>query len=65
MTQPMPDFAAARRAMIDSQLRPQGVSDPAVLAAMGSVPREQFRARELLGRSLIPIGRWTLAMARR
>ena len=37
-----PDFAAARRAMIDSQLRPQGVSDPAVLAAMASVPREQF-----------------------
>ena len=29
MTQPLPDFAAARRAMIDSQLRPQGVSDPA------------------------------------
>lgn len=42
MTQPMPDFAAARRAMVDSQLRPQGVSDPAVLAAMASVPREQF-----------------------
>jgi protein-L-isoaspartate(D-aspartate) O-methyltransferase len=42
MTQPMPDFAAARRAMIDSQLRPQGVSDPALLAAMASVPREQF-----------------------
>ena len=42
MTQPMPDFAAARRAMIDSQLRPQGVSDPAVLAAMAAVPREQF-----------------------
>ena len=42
MTQPLPDFAAARRAMIDSQLRPQGVSDPAVLAAMGSVPREEF-----------------------
>ena len=42
MTQPMPDFAAARRAMIDSQLRPQGVSDPAVLAGMGGVPREQF-----------------------
>jgi len=36
------DFAAARRAMIDSQLRPQGVSDPAVLAAMASVPREEF-----------------------
>jgi protein-L-isoaspartate(D-aspartate) O-methyltransferase len=28
--------------MIDSQLRPQGVSDPAVLLAMSSVPREQF-----------------------
>ena len=36
------DFSAARRAMIDSQLRPQGVSDPAVLAAMASVPREEF-----------------------
>jgi len=42
MTQPLPDFAAARRAMIDSQLRPQGVSDPAVLAAMAAVPREEF-----------------------
>jgi protein-L-isoaspartate(D-aspartate) O-methyltransferase len=42
MTQPMPDFAAARRFMVDSQLRPQGVTNPAVLAAMASVPREQF-----------------------
>ncbi len=42
MTQPMPDFAAARRAMVDSQLRPEGVTDTAVLAAMASVPREQF-----------------------
>jgi protein-L-isoaspartate(D-aspartate) O-methyltransferase len=42
MTQPLPDFAAARRAMIDSQLRPQGVTDHAVLAAMASVPREEF-----------------------
>jgi protein-L-isoaspartate(D-aspartate) O-methyltransferase len=39
---PIPDFAAAREAMIESQLRPQGVADPAVLAAMGRVPREQF-----------------------
>jgi protein-L-isoaspartate(D-aspartate) O-methyltransferase len=36
------DFATARRAMIDSQLRPQGVSDPAILSAMASVPREDF-----------------------
>lgn len=42
MTQPMPDFAAARRAMIDSQLRPLGVTDASVLAAMAAVPREQF-----------------------
>ena len=39
---PIPDFAAARAAMIDSQLRPQGVSDPAVLAAMGRIERESF-----------------------
>jgi len=42
MTQPMPDFAAARRAMIDSQLRPSGVTGRAVLAAMAAVPREDF-----------------------
>ena len=39
---PIPDFAAARQAMVDSQLRPQGVTDPAVLRAMGSVQREKF-----------------------
>jgi protein-L-isoaspartate(D-aspartate) O-methyltransferase len=38
----MQDFSLARRAMIDSQLRPEGVTDRGVLAAMGSVPREQF-----------------------
>lgn len=39
---PIPDFAAAREAMVDSQLRPQGVTDPAVLAAMRRVKREKF-----------------------
>lgn len=39
---PVPDYAAARQAMVDSQLRPQGVNDPAVLAAMSVVPREKF-----------------------
>ena len=38
----IPDFAAARTAMIDSQLRPQGVTDPAVLEAMGAVLREHY-----------------------
>jgi protein-L-isoaspartate(D-aspartate) O-methyltransferase len=39
---PIPDFATAREAMIESQLRPQGVTDPAVLAAMGRIQRERF-----------------------
>lgn len=39
---PVPDYAAARQAMVDSQLRPQGVSDPSVIAAMSLVPREKF-----------------------
>jgi protein-L-isoaspartate(D-aspartate) O-methyltransferase len=43
---PIPDFAAARAAMVDSQLRPQGVTDPAVLQAMASVPRERFVAEQ-------------------
>lgn len=38
----MQEDGRARRAMVDSQLRPQGVTDAAVLAAMGSVPREEF-----------------------
>lgn len=42
MQRPIPDYAAARAAMIDSQLRPQGVSDPAVLDAMARVARETF-----------------------
>ena len=39
---PIPDFATARAAMVENQLRPQGVTDPAVLGAMGSVEREKF-----------------------
>ena len=34
------DLAAARRAMIDSQLRTSGINQPAVLAAMAAVRRE-------------------------
>lgn len=32
--------------MVENQLRPQGVTDPAVLKAMGAVPREEFLAPE-------------------
>lgn len=38
---PSLDFAAARRAMVLNQLRPQGVTDLAVLAAMAAIPREE------------------------
>lgn len=36
------DSSAARKAMIGSQLRPSGVNADWLLAAMGSVPREDF-----------------------
>lgn len=39
---PIPDYAAARATMIDSQLRPEGVTDPAVLEAMAAIEREKF-----------------------
>ncbi|ANY19035.1 Protein-L-isoaspartate O-methyltransferase [Tsuneonella dongtanensis] len=39
---PTIDFAAARRAMIDSQLRTSGVNEPWVLARMNAVAREDF-----------------------
>jgi protein-L-isoaspartate(D-aspartate) O-methyltransferase len=36
------DFNNMRRAMVDSQLRTSGVTEPWVLAAMGSTAREKF-----------------------
>ena len=38
----MPDFAELRAAMVERQLRRRGISDERVLAAMGTVPREEF-----------------------
>jgi protein-L-isoaspartate(D-aspartate) O-methyltransferase len=35
-------FADARRMMVDSQIRPNRVSDPRILAAMRRLPRERF-----------------------
>ena len=40
--QPIPDYTEARSVMVESQLRPEGVTDRALIAAMGSVPRETF-----------------------
>lgn len=38
----MTDFALARRNMIDGQLRPNRVTNAALLAAVGELPREKF-----------------------
>lgn len=57
---PSAKFDAARRAMIDSQLRPSGVNEPWVLGAMARVPREEyvpaeFRSAAYIDRA-IPLG---------
>lgn len=41
------DYEKARRAMIDSQLRPEAVTDSLVIAAMAKVPRELFVPQEV------------------
>jgi protein-L-isoaspartate(D-aspartate) O-methyltransferase len=38
----MMDFAAARRMMVDGQVRTSDVNDPRIIAAMLEVPRERF-----------------------
>lgn len=43
---PIPDYAAARASMIDTQLRPEGVNFPPIVEAMRLVPREEFVAPE-------------------
>ncbi|WP_066557955.1 protein-L-isoaspartate O-methyltransferase family protein [Croceicoccus bisphenolivorans] len=40
------EYARARRAMIDSQLRVSGINDPAILAAFAAVPREDYVAAD-------------------
>lgn len=45
----MPDFATARRMMVDGQLRTFDITDQAVLAAMLAVPRERFVPPALAG----------------
>ncbi|MEM7767570.1 MAG: protein-L-isoaspartate O-methyltransferase [Pseudomonadota bacterium] len=39
------DFAAARQIMVDSQIRPNDVTDPDIVRAFLSVPREHFVPR--------------------
>lgn len=48
VTRPL-DFAAARKAMLDSQLRTSGVNDPMVLRRMAAVAREDYVPPEARG----------------
>ncbi|MEL7543815.1 MAG: protein-L-isoaspartate O-methyltransferase [Pseudomonadota bacterium] len=43
----MQDFSTQRRNMVDSQLRPNDITDYLVLTAMGEVPREAFVSASL------------------
>jgi protein-L-isoaspartate(D-aspartate) O-methyltransferase len=41
------DYAAARHAMVESQIRTNRVVDPAIVAALGEIPREVFVSTQL------------------
>lgn len=45
------DFAAARRFMVDGQLRPNRVEDPRIVAALRELPRERFVPPALAARA--------------
>jgi len=45
----MIDFERLRQSMVDSQIRPNDVTDPRILAAMLEVPRERFVPPHLIG----------------
>ena len=45
------ETATARKKMVDSQLRPNKVTDPRLIAAMRSVPRENFLPEALQARA--------------
>jgi protein-L-isoaspartate(D-aspartate) O-methyltransferase len=54
------DPSELRRRMVERQLKPRGIRDPRVLAAMGEVPREKFVSGALQGSAYedgpLPIG---------
>lgn len=47
------DMAEARRRMVDGQLRPNRVTDPRLLEAMGEIPRERFLPPGLAARAYV------------
>ena len=54
------DFAAQRQRMVEQQLKPRGIKDERVLAAMARVPREEFIPADVRGDAYedgpLPIG---------
>jgi protein-L-isoaspartate(D-aspartate) O-methyltransferase len=56
-----PAFIEARNNMVDSQVRPNKVSDPRIIAAMRRLPRERFLPPGLASRAYadedVPLGR--------
>jgi protein-L-isoaspartate(D-aspartate) O-methyltransferase len=54
------EFAAERQKMVEEQLKPRGIRDERVLAAMTKVPREEFVAENVRAQSYadsaLPIG---------
>src|SRR5437899_1732152 len=54
------EFAAERQRMVEEQLKPRGIHDERVLAAMAKVPREEFVPENLRNKSYwdsaLPIG---------
>jgi protein-L-isoaspartate(D-aspartate) O-methyltransferase len=46
---PSPDYTQARQNMVESQLRPNGVKEPRLLAAISAAPRELFVPSTLVG----------------
>jgi protein-L-isoaspartate(D-aspartate) O-methyltransferase len=54
------DFDQLRRAMVSNQLRPNKVTDAAVLAAIGAAPRENFAAEDQVAvayrDTIVPLG---------
>jgi len=56
----LPDFATARNMMVDGQIRPNKVTDPRIIAAMRTLPRERFLPADLAARAYsdedVPLG---------
>ena len=59
-------FADARKHMVDSQIRPNKVTDPRILAAMRRLPRERFVPAEQAARAYadedVPLGNGRVLM---